>query len=155
MAGHWGGIGLARSSVLWQLGSGHWGIPLFFGHFFFGVGLFLASCLEVWIWLIFLLWRGECGGVGVDGGGWGVPLWPPGIKIKAFCLVVSDILTYVYVFFFLLFAVILSWFSCVRCLLFMCSAQDGHFLCCEDPVCTASRACVSSGFLFIVEINLR
>lgn len=47
--------------------------PCFLG-IFFGVGLFLARCLEVWIWLIFLLWRGECGGVGVDGGGWGVPL---------------------------------------------------------------------------------
>lgn len=54
---------------LWSLGH-----PLVFWAFFFGVGLFLASCLEVWIWLIFLLWRGECGGVGVDGGGWGVPL---------------------------------------------------------------------------------
>lgn len=61
VAGHCGGTGHSRSSVLWQLGSGHWGIPLFFGLYFLGVGLFLASCLDVWIWL-------ECGGV--DAGGW-------------------------------------------------------------------------------------
>lgn len=45
LAGAWGGTSLAKSSVLWQLGSRRSGIqPMCF----FGVGLVLASGLEVW-----------------------------------------------------------------------------------------------------------
>lgn len=76
MAGHWGGIGLARSSVLWQLGSGHWGIPLFFGHFFWSwpVFGFLLGSLDLANFFVVergVWWRLA---FGVDGGGSGVPL---------------------------------------------------------------------------------